>query len=39
MDGLIKAAEAEMFAAKKEFYERTGYRRRSGFKDSFVQTV
>lgn len=39
MDGLIKAAEAEMFAAKKEFYERTGYHRRSGFKDSFVQTV
>lgn len=39
MDELIKAAEAEMFAEKKAFYERTGYCRRSGFKDNFVQTV
>lgn len=31
MDELVKAAEAEMFAAKKEFYAKTGYRRRSEF--------
>lgn len=30
MDELIKAAESEMFAAKKVFYAETGYHRRAG---------